>query len=117
MKECIWVSLYRSMWHHSILVNYAYVPQRSINGEYAPSVRYFEVVDRLSAAGVRIGSGLQSDIAALEARRDELQGERSDFLSQWPEAEQEEHEMEWNEQNGVELRAVLKAIDAAGGVP
>ena len=57
----------------------------------------------------------REEISKLEARRDELQGDRADFLAQH--GETKENEARWNALHWDELKDVLDAIDAAGGVP
>lgn len=54
------------------------------------------------------------DINELLARRDELQGDRADFLSTGNSIEREQA---WNEMHGAELREILEALDAAGETP
>lgn len=57
MKYCFWVRLYRAMWDEADWVLDTYRPLRSVNGPYAPSVRYHTIVDRLTLDGLRIGGG------------------------------------------------------------
>jgi malate synthase len=56
-------------------------------------------------------------IRQLEARREELQGDRADVLAGFDPSQQEAAEEKWNERHGEELREVLEAIEAVGGVP
>jgi hypothetical protein len=49
----IWVAIYQSMWVAG-WASQTFVPTRGI-GPMSPSWRYFEIIDRMSADGFRMG--------------------------------------------------------------